>query len=87
MASLSFRIKKDVPEELRREINRVKLSHMERLADYREGLYRSPQLRQLFFELTLRCNEHCFHCGSHCAADMPDGMPAEKYKEILDEVK
>ena len=87
MASLSFRIKKDVPEELRREINRVKLSHMERLADYRESLYRSPQLRQLFFELTLRCNEHCFHCGSHCAADMPDGMPAEKYKEILDEVK
>ncbi|MBQ6470168.1 MAG: radical SAM protein [Lachnospiraceae bacterium] len=68
-------------------IRRLKLTQMEELAVYRDGLYREPQLRQLFFELTLRCNERCFHCGSRCAADMPDGLRAETYKAILDEVK
>ena len=72
---------------MREQIRKRKLEQMEQLAAYREGLYKSPQLRQLFFELTLRCNERCFHCGSRCAADMPDGLPAETYKSILDEVK
>ena len=77
----------ELTNEQREEIRSLKIRHMEQLAAYREKLYREPQLRQLFFELTLRCNERCFHCGSRCAADMPDGLPAEKYKEILDEVR
>ena len=74
-------------EAMQDRIRRLKLTQMEELAVYRDGLYREPQLRQLFFELTLRCNERCFHCGSRCAADMPDGLRAETYKAILDEVK
>ena len=65
----------------------LKEQHLEKLADYREDLYKHPQLRQLFFELTLKCNEACFHCGSSCGAARPDGLPAEVYAGILDEVK
>ena len=69
------------------QITKVKERQLDQLADYREKLYREPQLRQLFFELTLRCNARCFHCGSSCAADQADGLPREKYVEILREVK
>ena len=65
----------------------IKRANLCSLADYHEKLRKEPQLRQLFFELTLRCNEACFHCGSSCAADRPDGLPLEKLKSILDEVK
>ena len=44
----------------------VKERHMDQLESYVRGLYRKPQLRQLFLELTLQCNERCFHCGSSC---------------------
>ena len=65
----------------------IKLANLETLAEYHEKLRKEPKLRQLFFELTLKCNEHCFHCGSGCAAEMPDGLPVEEYKAILREVK
>ena len=65
----------------------IKRSNLDILADYHKGLRKDPRLRQLFFELTLKCNEHCFHCGSSCADNMPDGLELSKYKEILDEVK
>ena len=45
----------------------VKTAHMKQLKEYREKLYREPDLRQLFLELTLRCNERCLHCGSWCS--------------------
>ena len=41
----------------------VKLAHLEETAARREYLKRRPCLRQLFLELTLRCNERCLHCG------------------------
>lgn len=65
----------------------IKRTNLDILADYHEKLRKAPELRQLFLELTLKCNERCFHCGSRCNMDMPDGLPLEKYKEILDEVK
>ena len=65
----------------------IKLANLNTLADYQEKLCQNPQLRQLFFELTLRCNEACFHCGSSCASNRPDGLHLEKLKDILDEVK
>jgi MoaA/NifB/PqqE/SkfB family radical SAM enzyme len=71
----------------REQITELKKSHAEALAKYREELYKHPKLRQLFFELTLKCNEACFHCGSNCGATRPDGLPAEVYKSVLDEVK
>ena len=71
----------------REQITEIKKTHAEALAKYREGLYVHPKLRQLFFELTLKCNEACFHCGSDCGAARPDGLPAKTYKAVLDEVK
>ena len=71
----------------REEIHKLKIQHAEKLAAYRKKLYAHPQLRQLFLELTLKCNEACFHCGSSCGAARPDGLPAETYIDILDEVR
>ena len=66
----------------------VKERHMDQLEDYVRGLYRKPQLRQLFLELTLQCNERCFHCGSSCTPQRgEDQLSLEEYKRILDEVK
>ncbi len=60
---------------------------MDVLAGYVRGLYGSPRLRQLFLELTLRCNEHCFHCGSGCTPARRDELSAEEFCRVLDEVK
>lgn len=66
----------------------VKERHMDQLADYVRGLYREPQLRQLFLELTLQCNENCFHCGSSCTPQRPaDLLTVEEYRAILEQVK
>ena len=66
----------------------VKERHMDQLEAYVRGLYRKPQLRQLFLELTLQCNERCFHCGSSCTPQRPeDLLSLEEYKAILDQVK
>ena len=69
------------------EIRVIKTRQMDELADWREHLYREPELRELFLELTLRCNERCFHCGSRCESDAEVGMPAEKYLEVLSDVR
>ena len=45
------------------------------------------ELRQLFWECTLRCNLNCRHCGSDCksVASQPD-MPKEDFLRVLDSV-
>ena len=69
------------------EIAALKTQHLNALAEYAGTLYRAPKLRHLFLELTLRCNEHCFHCGSSCG-DLPSPeLPLSVYKRLLDEVK
>ncbi len=55
-----------------------------------ENLYRQTvkehRLRTLFWEMTLRCNLSCRHCGSDCRADMSVGdMPLEDFLRVLDE--
>ena len=57
------------------------------LSAYHEKLWREPELRQLFLELTLRCNMGCFHCGSNCTANGGEELTLDDYKRILDEVK
>ena len=70
------------------EICNIKSQQLNQLAEYRKELYTKPELRKLFLELTLQCNEHCFHCGSRCERETKDhGLPFEKYVEILNEVK
>lgn len=43
-------------------------------------------MRTLFWEMTLRCNLNCRHCGSDCRADMSiEDMPLEDFLRVLDE--
>lgn len=65
----------------------IKTSHLDQLADYTQTLYRKPQLHKLFFELTLQCNERCFHCGSSCTAERGDELSRDEWLRIIDEVK
>jgi len=68
-------------------IRSLKTHHLEELADYHDELVRRPELRRLFFELTLRCNSHCFHCGSSCTSAAGEELTAEDYKKILEQVR
>ncbi|MBR3321608.1 MAG: hypothetical protein IKG04_06820, partial [Exiguobacterium sp.] len=67
----------------------VKTDHLGQLADYTRTLYRAPELRKLFFELTLQCNSRCFHCGSSCAPGLvnPDDLTRDEWFAIIDQVK
>ena len=65
----------------------VKTDHLNQLADYTHTLYRAPELRKLFFELTLQCNERCFHCGSSCTSARGDELSCEEWLRIIDQVK
>lgn len=65
----------------------MKMKHLRAMADYRRELTQKPQLRNLFLELTLRCNERCLHCGSSCGEAIGEELTAEQYKRLLDEVK
>ena len=68
-------------------LKQLKEKHMLSLAQYREQLYRSPILRFLFLELTLRCNERCLHCGSSCG-DVPSReMTFAQYRTILEDFR
>ncbi|MBQ8978223.1 MAG: radical SAM protein [Oscillospiraceae bacterium] len=70
-----------------RATDAVKTRHLNMMADYRDGLYRQLQLRQLFFELTMRCNERCLHCGSRCGDVSSEELGAEVYRDLIDKVK
>ena len=63
-----------------------KREYMERLRDYRYGLWKTPRLRHLFLELTLRCNERCLHCGSSCGDVCSEELTPAQYRRFLDEV-
>lgn len=68
-------------------IQDVKRSHLNKLADYTRTLYRKPELRKLFFELTLQCNERCFHCGSSCTSARGDELSNKEWLALIDQVK
>ncbi len=68
-------------------MNNIKTEHMKMLAEYRQGLMKAPQLRSLFFELTMRCNENCMHCGSRCNDVTSEELPVQVYYDIMDKVK
>ena len=74
-------------KQMKNGIRAVKEQHLDQLADYVRGLYREPELRQLFLELTLQCNAHCFHCGSNCTSAVGEQLSADEYRAILDQIK
>lgn len=65
----------------------VKRKQLRQLADYRKKLYMQPQLRYLFLELTLRCNERCLHCGSSCGDIKAPEMSFSDYQRVLTEIR
>lgn len=67
--------------------NQTKLNHLKQLSDYRRSIIGSPPLRNLFLELTLRCNENCIHCGSRCNDVVSEELSLNQYKDILESVK
>ena len=69
-------------------LRQLKEEHLRILADYTlNTLYKKPDLRHLFLELTLRCNEHCFHCGSSCEYTGDEKLSVSDYERILKEVR
>lgn len=72
-------------------VQTVHESRMRQLAEYRRSILPHPPLRNLFLELTLRCNEHCLHCGSRCgehdASCLASELTLAQYQTILDQVK
>ena len=54
-----------------KSIHEIKTGHLHQMAEWRAKKYLEPELRQLFLELTLRCNERCLHCGSSCGGPEP----------------
>ena len=65
----------------------IKNNHLESLAKYRQKLMTEPQLKHLFLELTLRCNENCIHCGSRCGEIRSEELSVQQYETFLKEVK
>lgn len=69
------------------EIREIKVKNLERLYDYRQKLYKNPKLRDLFLEVTSRCNARCEHCGSSCGDKIiKDEISAEDLKRTLLEI-
>ena len=64
----------------------VKRINMLELAKYQAGLWKNPQLRFLFFELTDCCNLGCRHCGSNCSSGNSTFLETEQVFEVLSRV-
>ncbi len=70
------------------DLYKLKEKYMLEQASYRRSLFLKPELKQLFFELTIKCNEHCWHCGSRCGdIDSKNELSLDEWKGILDEIK
>ena len=65
----------------------IKNRNLQTLAEYRRGLLKKPQLRNLFLELTLRCNERCLHCGSSCGDVPSEELEVADYDKLLNELR
>ena len=66
----------------------IKINHMRQLAEFRRSIIGAPPLKNLFLELTLRCNERCIHCGSRCGEhDSLPELSTDEYKKILHDVR
>lgn len=66
---------------------RKKEYEMEIVHEERKNLYKHPQLRHLFLEVTSRCNARCEHCGSRCDGnEQGEEISQELLKKTLKEV-
>ena len=69
------------------EIKEIKKKSMDVMYQRRMELYEHPKLKNLFLEVTSRCNARCEHCGSSCGEKIQkDEISKEKLMETLKEV-
>ena len=65
-------------------IEKYKIKNLNRLAKYRKKLVKKPILKDLFLEVTSRCNARCEHCGSSCGNKIDKNeVSAEVLKKTL----
>lgn len=65
-------------------IENEKTRNLEKLYEYRKKLYNKPVLKDLFLEVTSRCNAKCEHCGSSCGEkNVTDEISATDLKRTL----
>ena len=64
-----------------------KKDYMSDVVKFRESLYKNPQLKMLFFELTDCCNLSCRHCGSKCSPKNATYLDKNLIYKVLREVK
>lgn len=64
-----------------------KLLGLELFRRIRNNAGQVHELRTLFWECTLRCNQNCLHCGSDCkqTAGIPD-MPTADFLKVIDSI-
>lgn len=68
-------------------IKKIKTKNLNRLARYRKKLVKKPILKDLFLEVTSRCNARCEHCGSSCGDKIDENeISAEELKRTLLEI-
>lgn len=68
-------------------IRKIKQENMDKIAIYRRKLYEKPILKDLFLEVTLRCNARCEHCGSSCGdVIQKDEISGEDLKRTLSDI-
>ena len=53
----------------------------------RNDLITVHTLHHLFLEITLRCNEHCLHCGSSCGDVISTELTPLQYQRFLENIK
>ena len=68
-------------------VRKIKIKNMDKIADYRRKLYEKPILKDLFLEVTLKCNARCEHCGSSCGDTiLKDEISAKSLKKTLKDI-
>ena len=70
-----------------KEVLKLKKKELDLVAEQMKDLVEKPVLRNLFLEVTLRCNAKCEHCGSSCGYSIPkDEIEAEELKKVFKEI-
>jgi MoaA/NifB/PqqE/SkfB family radical SAM enzyme len=56
-------------------------------ASLKHEMAEKHELREIFWECTLRCNLNCRHCGSDCrSSSLTPDMPAEDFLNAVDKI-
>ena len=67
-------------------ITETKIEDYERLSKYLDGLMEKPKLRNIFLELTDKCNLNCAHCGSGCTKSNSNFLDTGTAIKMLEDV-